>query len=143
MATEQAIAYNRVDVGAITRTFRWPSGAPAGGSVGGRVLVLLSDNYQCFARPFAWINDFPGEAYDVIRPIPVQMQPTGNDFVAGFAEGGVYASGDTTEEAEENLRASILDTFETLSANQHRLAVVAQRQFQVLSRIITSHVSTD
>jgi hypothetical protein len=89
------------------------------------------------------ITDFGEEPYTLREAIPVAIESTGDDYVAGFVEGCVYASGDTEREAVENLASSILDTFETLTEDRDRLAPVAEKQFQVLSRIIVPHASTN
>src|ERR1035437_868617 len=85
------------------------------------------------------ITDLGDEPYTLTEPIPVEIEPTEDGFVAGFAEGGVFASGDTLEEAIENLTSSILDTFDILTARQDKLGIGLHKEFRVLSRLIIPH----
>jgi predicted RNase H-like HicB family nuclease len=85
------------------------------------------------------ITDFGDEPYTLREPIPVEIEWTGDDYVAGFVEGGVYASGDTAEEAVENLTSSLLDAFDVLSARRDKLGIGLQKEFRVLSHYIIPH----
>ena len=69
----------------------------------------------------------------------MEIEPTEDAFVAGFPEGGVYASGDTMEEAMENLTSSILDAFDILTARQDKLGAGLQKEYAVLSHLIIRH----
>jgi predicted RNase H-like HicB family nuclease len=79
------------------------------------------------------ISTFAPEAYEVLRPIPVLIRPEGDEFVASFVEANVNSSGETQQEAFENVKALLLDVFDNLRFHPveklgpepaHRLAVL-------------------
>ena len=85
------------------------------------------------------ITDLGEEPYTLREPIPVEIEATGDGYIAGFVEGCVYSGGDTVEEALDNLAASILDTFDELTTYRDNLAPISEKQFEVLSCIIIPH----
>jgi dCTP deaminase len=60
------------------------------------------------------VDTFGLEAYEAMRPIPVVIIAGESQYVASFFAANIHASGDTDQEALDNLRSLILDTFETL-----------------------------
>ena len=82
------------------------------------------------------ITDLGEEPYTLREPIPVEIEATEDGFVAGFVEGLVYASGDTREEAVDELTLLTLAMFEALRSHQGELGAAASEQFRVLSQHI-------
>jgi dCTP deaminase len=78
------------------------------------------------------ITNFPDESYVAIQPIPVLVRKEGDSFLASFFDANVHASGETDQEALDNLRSSILDTLEVLSESEGQLALPAERQWRSL-----------
>lgn len=63
-----------------------------------------------------FINAFPEEPYDVIKPIEVRViQNAPDDFTASFEKANVAMPGETSEDAVGNLAAHILDMYEVFS----------------------------
>ncbi len=78
----------------------------------------------------------PGR-YELARDIPVVLQPSDDGFTATFFDANIGSSGDTEEEALDNLRSLIIDTFELLDSEpMDRLGPESQRQLQVLQSLI-------
>ncbi len=79
------------------------------------------------------IQEFGEEKYEAIKPIPVVVQPEDGEFLASFFEANIHAMGETDQEAFDNLRSSILDTYEELSEiPTSKLAPPALHQWNVL-----------
>lgn len=77
------------------------------------------------------------EPYRVIRPIPVVIQPEGDEFSASFFDANIGTADDTQEEAFSNLRSLILDTFDSLEAeNSDALGPEPSRQLAVLREFL-------
>jgi hypothetical protein len=100
----------------------------------GRLRVELSRG----ARPGAvFITTVAPELYRVIRPIPVVIQPEGDEFSANFFDANIGTAGDTQEEAFSNLRSLILDTFDSLEAeNSDALGPEPSSQLAVLREFL-------
>ena len=90
---------------------------------------------QWFART---INDFPNEPYTVIEPIPVTIEKTApQDFTASFHEADIAMSGESIEEALQNLAADILDVYELLRGEpSERLCHGPRQQLTTLRRFL-------
>jgi hypothetical protein len=59
----------------------------------------------------------PGR-YELERDIPVVLEPSDNGFTATFLDANIGSSGDSEEEAIDNLRTLIVDTYELLESTQ-------------------------
>jgi dCTP deaminase len=78
----------------------------------------------------------PGR-YELERPIPAMLQPSDDGFTATFFDANIGSSGDTEEEAINNLRTLILDTFELLESKQpEQLGIEPRRQLALLRSLI-------
>ncbi len=75
------------------------------------------------------------EPFDVLREIPAILQQTQDSFVATFFDANLAASGDTREEAVQNLKTLIVEIFEDLESEpieklgpepRHQLAVLQE-----------------
>jgi predicted RNase H-like HicB family nuclease len=65
------------------------------------------------------------------------MQPSDDGFTATFFDVNIASGGDTEEEALDNLRSLIIDTFELLDSEPaDRLGPEPRRQLQVLRSLI-------
>ena len=62
------------------------------------------------------ITTFAPEPYQVLKDIPVVIQPAGDEFIATFFDANISTGGESQEEAVSNLRSLILDTFEYLES---------------------------
>jgi dCTP deaminase len=79
------------------------------------------------------IQDFGGEEYEVLKPIPIVVQPEDGEFLASFFEANIHAMGPTDQEAYDSLRSLILDTYESLAeVPPSSLAAPAAHQQNVL-----------
>ena len=78
------------------------------------------------------ITDLP-EPCIVKKPFDVFIRHNYDQFVASYHEGGVHASGDTRDEAIENLKDMMAGTFEILSGKpSHMLGAALKRQLKVM-----------
>jgi len=78
----------------------------------------------------------PGR-YELVRDIPVALQPSDDGFIATFFDANIGSSGDTEEEAIDNLRTLIIDTFELLESTQpQKLGREPRRRQKVLRSFI-------
>ena len=85
----------------------------------------------------SYIKELDDSNYEVVKPIPVTLQPDGEEFQASFFDANVHTAGATDQEALDNLRSLILDTFDTLvDLAESELAPAAQRQRAVLRRYV-------
>ena len=71
--------------------------------------------------------------YDLVRDISVVVQPVDRGFTATFFDANISTSGETQEEAVENLKSLIVDIFEDLEAEPpEKLGPEPVRQLGVL-----------
>jgi dCTP deaminase len=78
----------------------------------------------------------PGR-YELTRDIPVVLQPSDDGFTATFFDANIASGGDTEEEAVDNLRTLIIDTFDLLeSVEPEKLGREPRRQLQLLRSLI-------
>ena len=83
------------------------------------------------------IDQFPGESYALRRPIPVAIQRLeADDFVASFEEANLAVSGETSQEAFQNLAIEILNLFEIFSEEESNLGPEPTRQLKVLKQYL-------
>jgi predicted RNase H-like HicB family nuclease len=83
------------------------------------------------------ISTFAPQPYEVLRPIPVLIRPDGEEFVASFVEANVNASGETQQEAFENVKSLILDAFDSLRSHPpEKLGPEPARRLAVLRDFI-------
>ena len=80
---------------------------------------------------------FAPEPFELLRDLPVVVQPVEEYFTATFFDANISTSGETQEEAVANLKELILDIFESLEAEpEERLGPEPARQKAVLARLI-------
>jgi predicted RNase H-like HicB family nuclease len=78
------------------------------------------------------------EPYELVRAIPVVVQPAGGEFIASFFDANISTAGDTQEEAVANLRSLLLDMFEYLESEPpEALGPEPTRQLGVLRAFLT------
>ncbi len=83
------------------------------------------------------INDLGEDGYELLRPVPVTIRPEEGEFLASFFDANIHATGATDQEAYDNLRSLILDTFDSLaSVPASELALPVGRQARVLRRFV-------
>ena len=79
------------------------------------------------------LRHFPGEPYRLLKPITVQVKCLGDDdFLASFHAANMAISGDSVQEAFQNLAAHILDVLEVLEQEESTLGPEPARQLAVL-----------
>lgn len=77
------------------------------------------------------------QGYEVLKPIPVAIRKVGGSFVASVTTANVHSSGDTWDEAVENLQSLLLDMYDSLlSERPATLGREPQRQLSVLQSFI-------
>ena len=83
-----------------------------------------------------FITDLREAGYSVLRRIPVEIKRIGpTDYEASFSEANIAMSGTSGQDAYQALVADILDTFDTLSAEQN-LGPAAAEQLHILNTYI-------
>ena len=83
------------------------------------------------------ISSIPSEPYILLRSISVKIKRIeDNDFLASFEEANISMSGETEQEALQNLIAHILDVFEIFSEEESSLGPEPARQLRVLKQYI-------
>jgi hypothetical protein len=85
-----------------------------------------------------WIlNSLHPHQLDVLQPLPVVVTRLGpGNFVASFAPANVNASGDSSEEAVENLKDMIAAKYEYFSRLSNRLGPMPRKELAVLGQYI-------
>ena len=79
------------------------------------------------------------EPFQVLKPIPITIDPTDSGFVAGFDEAGIYASGETFIEAVSNLKYLLVDMYNELVIQENVLGLEPQRQLKVMQSYVDKH----
>lgn len=75
--------------------------------------------------------------YELNREIPAVLQPCEDGFIATFFDANIATGGDTEQEALDNLRSLIIDTFEMLESEpSEKLGPEPLRQLTVLRSMI-------
>lgn len=83
------------------------------------------------------ISSLPGEPYTLLQPIPVKIeQIEEGDFLAGFDEANVAMSGETYQEAFQNLVAEVLNSFESFITEEANLGPEPARQLGILKKYL-------
>lgn len=90
------------------------------------------------------INSFAPEPYGLRKPIPVLLRQVGDeDYEASFLDAGISTSGDTPQEAFDNLKSLILDSLDSLlSLPADRLGRGPSQQLTVLKDFIDAATGT-
>ncbi len=78
------------------------------------------------------ITTLDPEPFDLLRDIPVVVQPTDDGFLATFFDANIGMTGDTREEAVANLRLLLADVFDELEKEEAQLGPPLVRQLAVL-----------
>ncbi|MFZ1935854.1 MAG: antitoxin family protein [Thermoguttaceae bacterium] len=78
------------------------------------------------------ITTLEPEPFDLLRSIPVVVQPADDSFQATFFDANIGITGDTKEEAVANLRVLLVDVFEELEKEEARLGPQMVKQLAVL-----------
>jgi hypothetical protein len=85
----------------------------------------------------AAINTFHPEPYELLKPLFISLQPVEMGFIAGWHDANIYSSGETEEEAVQNLKSQILDFFDSLSGEApEKLGPEPKKQFSILGAFI-------
>jgi hypothetical protein len=61
------------------------------------------------------IETLAPEPYDLLRPFTTVITRSGEEFEASMFDAGIFASGDTEEDAVANLKDTLIDTYERLN----------------------------
>jgi len=85
------------------------------------------------------VESFAPEPYEVLRRFTAVVTPLEEGFEAGFYDANIHASGDTEQEAVENLKSLLLDYFDRLNElDDSVLGPEPSRQ----KRILNIHIRT-
>ena len=100
--------------------------------------TLAQDVITVLAGPVTLhIHESAEAGYQVSNPLPILIRQGQDSYVASFFEANIHAAGDTDQEAFDNLRSLILDTFDILAdTSEDDMAPVALRQWRVLQHYI-------
>lgn len=83
------------------------------------------------------VATFAPEPYELSSPIQAVVQPAGEGYIASFFDANISASGDTQQDAVNNLKDMVLAVFDDLEEEpRERLGVEAARQLAVLRKMI-------
>lgn len=105
------------------------------------LLKTVSEHVQATGQPLApvtvHIDSFGAEPYEATRPIPVIIRAEESQYVASFFAANIHASGDSDQDAFDNIRSLILDTFDTLAElPDSSLSEEVRRQRATLSEYV-------
>lgn len=96
---------------------------------------LLQDDEQCPSIVVP-ITTLDPEPFELVREIPVVVTPDEDGYLATFSDADICMTGDTKEEAVENLRLFLVDIFDDLEAQESCLGPHPKRQLAVLRDFI-------
>ena len=82
------------------------------------------------------VRSLGDEPYELTCEIPVVVQGTGDDYVATHFDTGVSMSGDTEQEAVDNLKVYMVDLFELLERDESKLAPGPRKQLAALRTVL-------
>jgi predicted RNase H-like HicB family nuclease len=82
------------------------------------------------------VETFAPEPFLLTRHFQAVVRPCGGDYLAMFFDANIGTMGDTEEEAVQNLKALIIDTFECLESNEENLGPEPTRQLAILKALI-------
>lgn len=84
-----------------------------------------------------FIQTFEPEPYAVIRPLAIVIEPSGGGFAASFFDANISTSGETEQEAFDNVKSLVLDVFDSLSREDpRRFGPEPRRQLAVLRSFV-------
>ena len=90
-------------------------------------------NSQAIVVP---ISTLEPEPFELLREIPVVVQPTEDGYLATVFDVNLGMTGDTQQEAVANLKQLIVDVFDELEQDEERLGPHPARQLAVLRSLI-------
>lgn len=98
----------------------------------------LECNGRLAAKNVVKIQTFAPEPYQLLAPISVAIESDDHgDYIASFFDANISTSGETEQEAFDNLKNLILDIFDSLSKERpERLGPDPRRQLEVLRSFI-------
>jgi len=82
------------------------------------------------------ISTFAPEPFEVVKDFSVVVQPAEESFVATLFDANIGASGETPEDALQNLKDTLLNAFTILEARANQLGREPKRQLAVLRSLI-------
>lgn len=83
------------------------------------------------------IQTFAPEPYSLLKPMSVLIEDSEDGYLASFFDANIGTSGETEQEAFENLKSLVLDMFDSLSREApERLGPEPARQLAVLRSFI-------
>jgi predicted RNase H-like HicB family nuclease len=82
------------------------------------------------------ISTFAPEPFAVVKDFGVVVQPADASFVATLFDANIGASGETPEDAVQNLKDCLLNAFTVLEARERELGLEPRRQLAVLRSLI-------
>ncbi|GEM_PF-3582600 len=88
----------------------------------------------------AVIASLADESYDLVKHIPVVIQGAGDEWTATFFDANIAISGDTQEEAVDNLKGLIVDMFESLEEDKEILGLGPAKQLTTLRDFIQRRI---
>ena len=83
------------------------------------------------------ISTFAPEPFEIIKPFSVVVQPVEGSFVATLFDANIGASGETPEDAVQNLKDIVLNALVVLEEREHQLGREPKRQLAVLRSLIS------
>lgn len=100
--------------------------------------VRLVETSRSVASRIAEIQTFAPEPYQLLAPIRVTLETDGHEgCLASFFDANISTTGDTEQEAFDNLKNLILDVFDSLGKERpERLGPEPRRQLEVLRSLI-------
>lgn len=83
------------------------------------------------------VQTFAPEPYSLLKPMSVLIEDSEDGYLASFFDANIGTSGETEQEAFENLKSLVLDIFDSLSREApERLGPEPARQLAVLRSFI-------
>ncbi len=83
------------------------------------------------------ISTLAPHPFTLLRDIPCLIQPADSGFLASFFDANISASGDTQQEALENLKSLLIDIYDDLvSEPPEKLGPEPARQLAVLKAVL-------
>jgi predicted RNase H-like HicB family nuclease len=83
------------------------------------------------------VQTFAPEPYSLLKPMSVLIEDFEDGYLASFFDANIGTSGETEQEAFENLKSLVLDMFDSLSREApERLGPEPARQLAVLRSFI-------
>ncbi len=90
------------------------------------------------------IISLPTDEYKLVKPIPVIIERTeSGEYLAHFDEANIGMTGETSDEARENLILDVLDTFALFLEEEDNLGPEPARELSVLKGYLIRNASRD